>query len=251
MSQHIPEFVKKLFNMLEENLYPDIFSWGNNGQTFVVKDTNEFARHILPRHFKHSNFASFVRQLNKYDFHKLRHPEDGPRLYGERAWEFQHPNFIYNRKELLEEIKRKPSGKSFQLPAPVQSSSPDLDSQADKIEEHLKALASGLHEEIETLKERQQGMTNTLKEFDRKHNLISQTMESLKKNMQDQDALMSSLMTFASEQRPNMMDEGLMALMHQYHEAMGSGEIQISRIHSAIQAPKIFELKSKPSPQLR
>lgn len=71
--------------MLEDTSYSHIVSWGANGDTFVVKEINEFTKTILPRHFKHSNFASFVRQLNKYDFHKVRHADDQVGPYGEQV----------------------------------------------------------------------------------------------------------------------------------------------------------------------
>ncbi|KJA17939.1 hypothetical protein HYPSUDRAFT_145772 [Hypholoma sublateritium FD-334 SS-4] len=99
------DFVKKLYKMLEDPSFQSVVCWGPLGDCFVVKDMNEFTKSILPRMFKHSNFASFVRQLNKYDFHKVKNTDDNQ--FGEHSWTFRHPDFHADRRDALENIKRK------------------------------------------------------------------------------------------------------------------------------------------------
>lgn len=95
--------------MLEDPSYSSVVRWGDDGDSFVVLENEKFTKSILPKHFKHSNFASFVRQLNKYDFHKVRqNNEDGAQSqYGPNAWEFKHPEFKANSKDSLDNIRRK------------------------------------------------------------------------------------------------------------------------------------------------
>jgi hypothetical protein len=45
--------------------------WSASGDSFVIKDKHHFEKNILVQHFRHCNFSSFVRQLNKYGFKKV------------------------------------------------------------------------------------------------------------------------------------------------------------------------------------
>ncbi|KAI7903900.1 uncharacterized protein BX663DRAFT_550971 [Cokeromyces recurvatus] len=218
ITNNIPEFVKKLFSMLEENTYPHIFSWGIEGNTFVVKDPSEFARHILPKHFKHSNFQSFVRQLNKYDFHKLKIPEESQRIYGNQAWEFQHPNFKYNRKELLEEVKRKPTGKVTRpTTAKVTHSS--------CIEEEIKMLTSTLQKEINELKQTQKQMVEKLKGYDKKYDIVLDNIQAFKKTLTEQDTLMQEIMSFVSKEN----------MIAAYQNVSNAAESQLEKIATVVE----------------
>ena len=94
-----PNFLLKLYQILENPDYKDIIEWSNDGKYFIVKNLHDFTENVLPKYYKHNNYSSFIRQLNMYDFHKKKgNPNDHI---------FEHTYFIKNRKDLLKFIKRK------------------------------------------------------------------------------------------------------------------------------------------------
>ncbi|KAL3747226.1 hypothetical protein ACJRO7_016066 [Eucalyptus globulus] len=59
-------FLRKTYEMVSDPSTDPVLSWSSSGDSFVVWDPHEFSKHVLPRYFKHSNFSSFIRQLNTY-----------------------------------------------------------------------------------------------------------------------------------------------------------------------------------------
>jgi len=105
-----PLFLRKTYHMVDTS-DPSIVGWTEDGDMFVVKDPEVFAAKVIPQFFKHSNFASFVRQLNFYGFRKIKSdpikldiPIDEKEA---KYWKFRHRNFQRGRLDLLNAMRRK------------------------------------------------------------------------------------------------------------------------------------------------
>ncbi|XP_045716846.1 heat shock factor protein 1 isoform X1 [Phyllostomus hastatus] len=105
---NVPAFLTKLWTLVSDPDTDALICWSPGGNSFHVFDQGQFAKEVLPKYFKHSNMASFVRQLNMYGFRKVVHIEQGGLVKPERDdTEFQHPCFLRGQEQLLENIKRK------------------------------------------------------------------------------------------------------------------------------------------------
>mmetsp|Transcript_16631 Transcript_16631/g.18972 ORF Transcript_16631/g.18972 Transcript_16631/m.18972 type:complete len:553 (+) Transcript_16631:188-1846(+) len=145
-----PVFLRKTYAMIEEcDKNGAIASWSDEGDTFIVKNPDFFAKEIIPKYFKHSNFSSFVRQLNFYGFKKIKNDpirlEDTVDPPETKYWRFRHDKFLKGREDLLIEIK-----KSNQNQAADQEEVNALKSEVTTLKDQLSEMKDSM-EKITTL----------------------------------------------------------------------------------------------------
>ncbi|KAF8036251.1 hypothetical protein BT93_C2076 [Corymbia citriodora subsp. variegata] len=154
-------FLRKTYEMVSDVDTDPVVSWGSSQDSFVVWDQQEFSKQVLPRYFKHSNFSSFIRQLNTYGFRKI----DPDRL------EFANQGFQKGKTHLLKNIKRR-----RKLSKHRKTSSSTVTSDYDKAEKEV---------ELETLKKDQEVLkTKILKLREERDNLqheIEQVTERVRR----------------------------------------------------------------------
>nr|XP_010924752.2 heat stress transcription factor C-1b [Elaeis guineensis]XP_029121098.1 heat stress transcription factor C-1b [Elaeis guineensis] len=169
----VAPFVAKTYQMVNDPRTDALIQWGKGNNSFLVLDPADFSQLLLPSYFKHSNFSSFVRQLNTYGFRKV----DPDR------WEFAHEFFLRGQTHLLPCIvrrKKRNDGSS--------SSSSDRKEgiQGEEEEESLLKELARLRQEQRALDEELQRMSKRLQTTEKRP---QQIMSFLVKVAEDPDFL--------------------------------------------------------------
>ena len=184
-ARDIPSFVLKLANLLQTEEYHQYVDWGEKGVSFVVKDRENFSRIVLPRYFKHNNFASFVRQLNKYGFRKVTNVNPCL-LPNDEKDEFRHMFFVKNKLNLLHLIKRKVSLPGEKLGGPT---------------EFAQVL-----DEVSEIKDSQSDITKVLSDIQQENDDLRREVESLRRKHAQQQKAVDHLIKLVSPDQHHGME---------------------------------------------
>ncbi|URE03454.1 Heat stress transcription factor [Musa troglodytarum] len=216
-SAPIPPFLSKTYELVDDPALDAVLSWAPAGRSFVVWDPEEFARAVLPRHFKHNNFSSFVRQLNTYgdltrivNTRNLQLPQshqdcpvdetchigDEFLKYGLSSqkgfhkidadrWEFANEDFLQGNRVSLKNINRRRSSQVHQMAMQV-----SLSAEPEN---------SGLEGEIHMLKSDRSALMQEIMRLQQEHLITVQQMDMLKLRMQSAEQRQKQMVSFLAK----------------------------------------------------
>jgi len=188
---NVPAFLAKLWKMVDNPETDPLISWSDGGNSFIIKNPPEFTKSMLPYYYKHSNMASFIRQLNMYGFHKVMSVDSGGLKGDKEEVEFAHSFFMRGQEHLLGEIKRKVniSGNS-KAGAGVFNSQFVPNIKSEKVTEVLS--------EVGALRERQEDLDNKLENMKSENEALWGEVLSLRQKHNQQQKIVNKLIQFLS-----------------------------------------------------
>ncbi|PUZ55732.1 hypothetical protein GQ55_5G235800 [Panicum hallii var. hallii] len=191
-------FVAKTYQMVCDPRTDALVRWGRDNNSFVVADPAGFSRLLLPCFFKHSNFSSFVRQLNTYGFRKV-HPD---------RWEFAHESFLRGQTHLLPRIvrrKKRGEGAASSCSAGGGTGGEDHHQEDQQDQEEREALL----EEVQRLRREQTAIGEELAQMSRRLQATErrpdQLMSFLARLAEDPDGVTRHLVEQAAEKKRRRM----------------------------------------------
>ncbi|KAI3996724.1 hypothetical protein MKX01_041024 [Papaver californicum] len=208
-------FLLKTYDMVDDSSTDDIVSWSSAQNSFVVWNSPEFARLLLPTYFKHNNFSSFIRQLNTYGFRKID-PE---------RWEFANEEFIKDQKHLLKNIHRR---------KPIHSHTQPQGSSGD----NERAV---FEEEIERLTQEKSVLQTKLWKYKQQKSGVTLQLEDTEKRVREMEQKQLRMMAFVAKaaENPSFVDHLVRMAESHFDLSAVNKKRRLPRLNNA---PEISEI---------
>ncbi|GKY91442.1 hypothetical protein MPSEU_000116500 [Mayamaea pseudoterrestris] len=94
-------FPRKLYRMIQTarlDGQQHLIHFTEDGTAINMPSPRELTEQVFPKYFRHSNYASFQRQLSMYGWTR--------KLFGRNKGSYSHPLFIEGRPDLLDQMQR-------------------------------------------------------------------------------------------------------------------------------------------------
>ncbi|EOA35365.1 hypothetical protein CARUB_v10020559mg [Capsella rubella] len=164
--------------MVDDSSTDSIISWSTSADnSFVILDTTVFSVQLLPKYFKHSNFSSFIRQLNIYGFKKV----------DADCWEFANDGFVKGQKDLLKNVIRRKNIQSNDQSKQESKSTTDAQEKPEK---------SGLWKEVDILKGDKKALAQELIKVRQYQEITDTKMVHLKDRVQGMEESQQEMLSF-------------------------------------------------------
>ncbi|KAG2237615.1 hypothetical protein INT48_004518 [Thamnidium elegans] len=165
----LPSFIKKLWFILNDAASQEHIFWVDNGQVICVPNASNFSKAILPKYFKHSNWQSFVRQLNLYGFRKVyRLNLSYDDTVEKRAvWQFKHDCFRKDNTEKLCEIKRRTAKPNQDQQRDQEADSSDQQHKSDYTSESIEQTLSEFSDRLDRVDKKRKDLWEQTVELNR------------------------------------------------------------------------------------
>lgn len=175
-------------SLLSDPATQSSFKWSPSGDSVLITDTNHFTSQVLPLHFRHNQLSSFVRQLNKHGFKRIKHHvatggnssnnasslkstslSNGSDVAVESSQvplEYQHPSFTRNDRASWHLIRWNTAGSSGSVTSP-----PLQDPASPAVSLRLDAMAEQndyVYKQVENAENRLSHMESALAAFNQR-----------------------------------------------------------------------------------
>ncbi|ESK96082.1 transcription factor hsf1 [Moniliophthora roreri MCA 2997] len=249
ISPKVPMFLQKLYKIVSDSSTNDVICWSDTGDSFFVHDHERLAKEHLGNWFKHNKFASFVRQLNMYGFHKIPHLQQGVLRSDSDAEhsQFAHPDFHRGQEDRLIFIERKKHGTA-------------QNAAGQQLDWH--SIVNG----ITAIRRHQSNISQELNELKRSNQLLWQeSMEARQRHQRQQDTINRIIKFLAGvfgqhvNASPREKDNsspshsvvpGPRLMIEDRKRGPGSGKVEITEVQDEENMSPVESRSRDPSPRM-